>query len=234
MSRTDDVINTAGHRLSTAQIEEVLLSHQKLAEVAVIAAYDDLKGEVPVGVVVVKKGAEFTASTLVKELIALVRTEIGPVASFHCCLIVQNLPKTRSGKLLRGTMKKMLNGMDYGVPATIMDCEVLPILLEEMRIGGFALKKKIEFEQEDEVNAKKKVLLLCGDYAEDYDCFGPYQMSKMLGHKVHKVSPGRRTGDFVKTVVHDLDEASHSYSEKPGHNFMMNFNWEDIDEDFLK
>jgi propionyl-CoA synthetase len=128
MSRVDDIINVAGHRLSTGAMEEVLAAHPDVAECAVVGVADELKGEVPVGFVVTKAGVARSEAEIVKELVDLVRERIGPVASFKIATVVKRLPKTRSGKILRGTMKKMADGQPYGVPATIDD----PVILEEI------------------------------------------------------------------------------------------------------
>ena len=125
MSRTDDVINTAGHRLSTGAIEEVLAGHPDVAECAVIGIADDLKGQIPIGLAVLKAGAEREPSEIAVELVARVRDEIGPVASFKDVRIVKALPKTRSGKILRGTIRKMADGEEWRMPATIEDATVL-------------------------------------------------------------------------------------------------------------
>jgi propionyl-CoA synthetase len=125
MSRIDDIINVAGHRLSTGAMEEVLASHPDVAECAVIGVADQLKGEVPLGFVVTKAGVERRDDEIVKELVDRVRDTIGPVAAFKAALVVQRLPKTRSGKILRGTMKKIADGAEYGVPATIDDPAIL-------------------------------------------------------------------------------------------------------------
>jgi propionyl-CoA synthetase len=121
MSRTDDIINVAGHRLSTGAMEEVLAAHPDVAECAVIGAADALKGEVPLGIVVLKAGVERPGDQIVKELVRMVREGIGPVASFKTAAIVKRLPKTRSGKILRGTMKAIADGGEYRLPATIDD-----------------------------------------------------------------------------------------------------------------
>ncbi len=128
MSRTDDIINVAGHRLSTGAMEEVLASHPDVAECAVVGVADDIKGEVPIGFVVLKSGVKRSHDTISSELIALVREKIGPVASFKQSLIVGRLPKTRSGKVVRGTMKKIADGTPYTVPPTIDD----PATLDEI------------------------------------------------------------------------------------------------------
>jgi propionyl-CoA synthetase len=128
MSRIDDIINVAGHRLSTGAMEGVLASHPDVAECAVIGAHDQLKGELPVGLVVLKSGVSRDDATIIKELVNLVRDQIGPVAAFKTVVVVQRLPKTRSGKILRGTMKSIADGKDYRMPATIDD----PAILEEI------------------------------------------------------------------------------------------------------
>jgi len=136
MSRVDDIINVAGHRLSTGAMEEVLAAHPDIAECAVVGIADQLKGEVPLGFVVTKAGVARGEDELVKELVARVRDSIGPVAAFRLALVVNRLPKTRSGKTLRGTMKRIADGVEYTVPATIDDPAVLDeIALALQRIG---------------------------------------------------------------------------------------------------
>jgi propionyl-CoA synthetase len=135
MSRTDDIINVAGHRLSTGGMEEVLASHKDVAECAVIGVKDELKGEVPCGFIVLKAGVERSPAEIETEIVALVREKIGPVAAFKLAVTVARLPKTRSGKILRGTMKKIADGDAWTMPATIDD----PVILDE--ISG-ALKGK--------------------------------------------------------------------------------------------
>jgi len=125
MGRVDDVINVAGHRLSTGEIEQVLSAHESVAECAVIAVPDDLKGQLPVGLVVLKAGVAASAEAVAAELVARVRNEIGPVACFQRCLVVAQLPKTRSGKILRRTMSQCAAGENPPVPATIDNAEVL-------------------------------------------------------------------------------------------------------------
>ena len=125
MSRTDDIINVAGHRLSTGAIEGVLSAHPDVAECAVIGAADDLKGQVPMGFVVLKVGVNRVHGDIIKELVQMVREEIGPVASFKVATVVERLPKTRSGKVLRGTMKKIADHETYKMPATIDDPSIL-------------------------------------------------------------------------------------------------------------
>jgi propionyl-CoA synthetase len=121
MSRTDDIINVAGHRLATGAMEEVLASHKDVAECAVIGAFDTVKGEVPVGFLVVKSGVERDRAAIEKEVVELVRERIGPVAAFKTALTVSRLPKTRSGKILRGTIKKIVDGQSYNLPPTLED-----------------------------------------------------------------------------------------------------------------
>jgi propionyl-CoA synthetase len=133
MGRTDDIINVAGHRLSTGGMEEVLASHPAVAECAVVGIRDALKGEQPCGFVVLKSGVTQTPAEVERELVALVRDRIGPVAAFKLALTVNRLPKTRSGKILRATMKKIADGEAYAMPATIED----PAVLGEI---GVALK----------------------------------------------------------------------------------------------
>ena len=128
MGRTDDIINVAGHRLSTGGMEEVLASHPAVAECAVIGIKDELKGEQPCGFVVLKSGVTKSPLDVEKEIVALVREKIGPVAAFKIAITVNRLPKTRSGKILRGTMKKIADGDEWATPATIDD----PAILDEI------------------------------------------------------------------------------------------------------
>jgi propionyl-CoA synthetase len=128
MSRTDDIINVAGHRLSTGAMEEVLASHPDVAECAVVGVRDTLKGQVPLGLVVLKSGVAKGEAAISKELIAMVRDRIGPVAAFKDARVVARLPKTRSGKILRATLRKIADGDDYVVPPTIDD----PAILDEV------------------------------------------------------------------------------------------------------
>ncbi len=125
MTRTDDIINVAGHRLSTGGIEEVLAAHPDVAECAVIGVADALKGQVPLGLLVLKAGTTRPPAAIEREAIALVRERIGPVASFRSAIVVAGLPKTRSGKILRGTMRKIADGESYQLPPTIDDPAVL-------------------------------------------------------------------------------------------------------------
>ena len=130
MARTDDVINVAGHRLSTGGMEEVLSSHPDVAECAVIGAEDKLKGQLPIGFVVLNAGVDTDHDAVVGECVRLVREKIGAVAAFKLAAVVKRLPKTRSGKILRGTMKKIADGEEYNMPATIEDASVLPEITE--------------------------------------------------------------------------------------------------------
>ena len=136
MSRVDDIINVAGHRLSTGGIEEVLAGHPDVAECAVIGVTDALKGEVPVGFVVLKSGVTHTEAEIAAQLVERVRTTIGAFACFRTALVVKGLPKTRSGKILRGTMKKIADGQDYTVPATIEDPAVLTAIGARIKGAG--------------------------------------------------------------------------------------------------
>ena len=137
MSRTDDIINVAGHRLSTGGMEEVLAAHPDVAECAVIGVNDTLKGEVPLGTIVLNAGVERDPEEIIKELIQLVRDKIGPVASFKVAAVVKRLPKTRSGKVLRGTMKKIADGEEYRMPATIDDPAILEEITEDLAGLGY-------------------------------------------------------------------------------------------------
>jgi len=125
MARTDDVINTAGHRLSTGAMEEVLSGHPDIAECAVIGVNDDLKGQLPLGFICLNAGVNRKPLEIINESVLLVREKIGPVASFKKAVIIERLPKTRSGKVLRGTMLKIANGEKFKVPATIDDPSIL-------------------------------------------------------------------------------------------------------------
>ncbi|HEY8567034.1 MAG TPA: propionyl-CoA synthetase [Beijerinckiaceae bacterium] len=136
MGRTDDIINVAGHRLSTGGMEEVLASHPAVAECAVIGVRDALKGEVPCGFAVLKSGVDRSPSEIEAELVALVRERIGPVAAFKLAFTVGRLPKTRSGKILRGTMKKIADGEPWTMPATIDDPGVLDEIGEVLQRRG--------------------------------------------------------------------------------------------------
>lgn len=135
MARTDDIINVAGHRLSTGGMEEVLANHPDVAECAVVGAADQLKGQVPLGFLVLKNGVQRAGDEIIAETVAMVRKDIGPVAAFKEAVIIQRLPKTRSGKILRGTMQKIADGEDFPMPATIDD----PAILDEIAIALSAI-----------------------------------------------------------------------------------------------
>jgi len=137
MSRIDDVINVAGHRLSTGAMEEVLASHPAVAECAVIGVADELKGELPLGLVVLKAGVDRPHAEIERELVQKVRDEIGPVAAFKLVTVVKRLPKTRSGKILRGTMKKIADGQPWTMPATIDDPAILDEIAEALAKLGY-------------------------------------------------------------------------------------------------
>ena len=132
MSRTDDIINVAGHRLSTGAIEEVLSEHQSVAECAVLGIADKLKGQLPIGLVVLKTGVDKDNETISKECVQMVRDKIGPVAAFKVVIVIKRLPKTRSGKILRGTIRKIADGVDYKVPPTIDDPAILTEIKEDL------------------------------------------------------------------------------------------------------
>jgi len=140
MARTDDVINVAGHRLSTGAMEEVLASHPDVAECAVIGAADELKGQSPVGFLCLNKGCDRDTKTIIKECVGLVRDQIGPVAAFKSAVVVDRLPKTRSGKILRGTMVKIADGQEFKMPATIDDPAILDEITEALKSIGYPAK----------------------------------------------------------------------------------------------
>ena len=129
MARTDDIINVAAHRLSTGEMEEVLSAHPDVAECAVLGVADPLKGQVPIGLLVLKAGVERDEEEIISEVVAQVREKIGPIACFRQAAVVERLPKTRSGKILRGTIRRLADGEDVKVPATIDD----PLILTEMQ-----------------------------------------------------------------------------------------------------
>ena len=129
MSRTDDIINVAGHRLSTGAIEEVLSENQSVAECAVIGISDKLKGQLPIGLIALKAGVDKDNKTISKECVQMVRDKVGPVAAFKTVIVVKRLPKTRSGKILRGTVRKIADKEEYKMPATIDD----PAILDEIK-----------------------------------------------------------------------------------------------------
>ncbi len=138
MSRTDDIINVAGHRLSTGAMEEVLARHPDVAECAVVGVADALKGQLPLGFVVLKAGVNRPPEEIAAELVRLVRESIGPVAAFKKAVVVERLPKTRSGKILRGTMAKIADNTPYKTPATIDDPAILDEIGEALRPVGYA------------------------------------------------------------------------------------------------
>jgi propionyl-CoA synthetase len=140
MARTDDIINVAGHRLSTGTMEEVLASHADVAECAVIGAADALKGQLPVGLLVLKAGVDRDPADIVAEAVQLVRERIGPVASFKTAVVVERLPKTRSGKILRGTMRRIADGEEYKTPATIDDPAILDEVTEAFQRIGYGVR----------------------------------------------------------------------------------------------
>jgi propionyl-CoA synthetase len=131
MARTDDIINVAGHRLSTGAMEEVLADHPDVAECAVLGVEDKLKGQIPIGFLVLNAGVDRPAEEIQKEAVQMVRDRIGPVAAFKTATVVNRLPKTRSGKILRGTIQKIADNKEYKVPATIDD----PAILGEMELA---------------------------------------------------------------------------------------------------
>ena len=136
MGRTDDVINVAGHRLSTGEMEEILASHPAVAECAVVGVHDPVKGQIPRGFVVLKAGADIDPGVLSAELIDLVRAQIGAVAALRRVDVVAALPKTRSGKILRKTMRGIADGQDEPVPSTIEDPAVLDALRPVLTDSG--------------------------------------------------------------------------------------------------
>jgi propionyl-CoA synthetase len=133
MGRTDDIINVAGHRLSTGGMEEILASHPDVAECAVLGIRDSIKGEVPCGFLVLKSGVVRGNAEVEKDVVALVREKLGPVAAFKLAITVGRLPKTRSGKILRGTIKKIADGDPWTMPATIEDPKVLDEIGEALK-----------------------------------------------------------------------------------------------------
>ena len=141
MGRTDDVINVAGHRLSTGRIEEVLAEHAAVAECAVVGIRDEQKGQVPVGLLLLKDGANIDEPGLVAELVQKVRDAVGPIANFKRALVVSRLPKTRSGKILRQVIRKMIDGDAYNVPSTIDDPDIIHELEATLIEGAFISKK---------------------------------------------------------------------------------------------
>ncbi len=136
MSRTDDIINVAGHRLSTGAMEEVVASHPDVAECAVIGIADQLKGQVPAGFLVLNAGVTRDPGEIEREVVQMVREQIGPVAAFKLAMAVARLPKTRSGKILRGTMRKIADGEEYKTPATIDDPAILNEITDSLKSRG--------------------------------------------------------------------------------------------------
>ena len=137
MARTDDVINVAGHRLSTGAMEEVLSAHPAVAECAVIGVADSLKGQMPLGFLCLKKGTNTPDAQVVQEVVGMVRDRIGPVAAFRTACVVDRLPKTRSGKILRATMVKIADGQPFKTPATIDDPAILDEIALALRAVGY-------------------------------------------------------------------------------------------------
>ena len=137
MGRIDDIINTAGHRLSTGAMEEVLASHPDVAECAVCGVSDSVKGEIPLGFIVLKSGTTKDHTEIIREVIGMVREKIGPIASFKKAVVVKRLPKTRSGKILRRTMKKIADGEEYRIPATIDDPATLDEITQSLSTIGY-------------------------------------------------------------------------------------------------
>ena len=140
MARTDDIINVAGHRLSTGAMEEAIAGHPDVAECAVMGVEDELKGQVPLGMLVLNAGVDRDDADVVKEVIQRVRDLIGPVAAFKTATVVKRLPKTRSGKILRGTMRSIADQKEYKVPATIDDYAILDEI--EASLGEIGYGKK--------------------------------------------------------------------------------------------
>ncbi len=138
MSRTDDIINVAGHRLSTGAMEEVLADHPDVAECAVLGVEDSLKGQVPIGFLVLNAGVDRPHEEIIRETIQMVRDRIGPVAAFKTATVVKRLPKTRSGKILRGTIQKIADNKEFNVPATIDDPETLSEMEDALKSIGYA------------------------------------------------------------------------------------------------
>ena len=138
MSRTDDIINVAGHRLSTGAMEEVLAAHPDVAECAVVGVADDVKGQVPVGFLVLNSGVDREEADIVGEVVKMVRGKIGPVAAFKTATVVDRLPKTRSGKILRGTIQKIADDVEWKMPATIDDPVILDEITQALQTLGYA------------------------------------------------------------------------------------------------
>jgi propionyl-CoA synthetase len=142
MSRTDDIINVAGHRLSTGGMEEVLAGHPDVAECAVIGVDNHLKGQLPLGFLILNAGSTKENDEVIAEVVQLVRDKIGPVAAFKSAIVVDRLPKTRSGKILRGTMQKIANNQNYTMPATIDDPTILSEIDTALQVIGYSTSRK--------------------------------------------------------------------------------------------
>lgn len=147
VSRLDDVINTGAHRLSTAQMEEVLTNHKDIVEAAVIGAKDDIKGEIPVGFIVLKTGVVRSPEELEKECIQKVRQDIGPVASFKYCMVVEKLPKTRSGKIVRKVLRNIADGAKLEIPPTIEDITVIDRIKKLVEERGLGKQVDLKFKE---------------------------------------------------------------------------------------
>jgi len=137
MARTDDIINVASHRLSTGAVEEVLASHPDVAECAVIGVADELRGQVPLSLLVLKAGVHRPDEDIVSETVQLVRDRIGPVASYKTGVVVGRLPKTRSGKILRGTMRRIADDQQYSIPPTIDEPKILEEITDALHRVGY-------------------------------------------------------------------------------------------------
>ena len=142
MGRVDDVINVAGHRLSTGQMEEIIASHPAVAECAVVGIDDELRGQVPVGFCVIKDGFSVNQNELEKEIIGLIRNKIGALACFRQSVIVKRLPKTRSGKILRKNIRQIGSKEEFSIPPTIDDPLILDEIIEVMESRGIGIYKK--------------------------------------------------------------------------------------------
>jgi propionyl-CoA synthetase len=137
MGRMDDVINIAGHRLSTGAMEEVVATHQDVAECAVFGTDDELKGQKPIGLIVLKAGVTRDAEEIKRELVQMVRNQIGPIACYRETAVVKRLPKTRSGKILRGTLRSIAAGKEYRMPSTIDDPATLEEITRDLKTLGY-------------------------------------------------------------------------------------------------
>ena len=140
MSRTDDIINVAGHRLSTGAIEEVLAEHKSVVECAVTGIADKLKGQIPIGLLALKAGVKQKNDEIIKECISMVRDKVGPVAAFKIAIVVKRLPKNKIGKVLRGTVRKIADNEPYKMPATIDDPAILDEIKQDLKDNNI-LKK---------------------------------------------------------------------------------------------